>query len=455
VKIISGLRIEKHALGGYGLGFADGKAIFVPYAHPGDEIDAEIIRERKDMAFARVRHYRLRAEIPRDGLCTSFGPEAACGGCDWQDLSYASQLRYKLDLLTELFSGSGFEAVPKALIPSPQEVHYRNKVFMPVTSTSEGLIFGIFERNSHKVVPHHSCRIHPPIFDTLALRVAQICQQAGVTAYNEKSHNGHLRHIGIRINQDESQLLLILVTRGSKLPFSNLLIKKLTEEFPALVGIVQNINRERGNVILGDEEKPLWGKPYLSDTLAGKQFRVQYRSFWQVNTPVTELIIARIRKQLEPGCTLIDAFSGCGSIGISLADKTRQTICVESNQAAVTDGEHNASRNGVENIGFVCARCEDALPTLLEDPAINVAPLNIVLDPPRSGVLRPALDAIIASNASKIIYLSCSPITLARDLKILVNEGGYRLSRLQPFDMFPQTWHIECLAFLEKPVCDT
>jgi len=109
----------------------------------------------------------------------------------------------------------------------------------------------------------------------------------------------------------------------------------------------------------------------------------------------------------------------------------------------------------VENIGFVCARCEDALPTLLEDPTFNVAPLNIVLDPPRSGVLRPALDAIIASHASKIIYLSCSPITLARDLKILVNDGGYRLSRLQPFDMFPQTWHIECLAILEKPVCDT
>lgn len=453
MKLLEGLRIEKHALGGYGIGYAEGKAVFVPYTHPGDEIDARIIKERKDIAFATVAAYRLRAEIPPEGLCSAFGPLVGCGGCDWQDISYASQLRYKLDLLSELFAKAGFEVTPKQMVPSPLEVHYRNKVFMPVCAGPEGLSFGIYERGSHKVVPHHSCRIHPPIFDTLALRVIQICQQAGVSAYNERTHSGQLRHIGIRINQDESQLLLCLVTKGSKLPFSNLLVKKLTEEFPALVGIVQNINRERGNVILGEEDKLLWGKPNLSDSLAGRQYRVHYRSFWQVNTAVAELIIARLRKHIEPSCTLIDAFSGAGSIGISLADKTRQTFCVEANPAAATDGEHNASRNGIENVGFLCARCEDALPTLLNDPNFNSAPLNIVLDPPRAGVQRPALDAIIASGASKVLYLSCSPITLARDLKILCVEGAYKLTRLQPFDMFPQTWHIECLAVLEKDCC--
>ncbi|MCB5229854.1 MAG: 23S rRNA (uracil(1939)-C(5))-methyltransferase RlmD [Candidatus Cloacimonetes bacterium] len=444
------LKIEKHALGGYGLGWQDGKAVFVPYAHPGDEVEIRLERERKDVAFASVQSYLMRSEIPPQGLCDAFGPVEACGGCDWQDISYASQLRYKHELLSELFRNAGFEADIKAFVPSPHEFNYRNKAFMPVYESERGLSFGIYKRGSHLVVPHKSCRIHPPIFDTLALRTVQLCHQAGVQPYDENLHTGHLRHIGFRINREENLLLLILVTRTAKLPFWKLLVKKLQEEFPALTGVVQNINRQRGNVILGDEEKLLWGKGYLTDTLAGKQFRIQYNSFWQINTALMELIIEKLRKEMDAQCTLIDAFSGCGSIGISLADKTRQTICIESNPASVLDGEFNALQNGVANIGFVEAPCEDALPALMEDQSLSLKPLNIILDPPRSGLQQPVLEALIASQAEKIFYLSCSPITLVRDLKTLCMDGPYRLVKLQPFDMFPQTWHIECLARLER-----
>lgn len=450
MKHIEKLQIEKHALGGYGLGFSAGKAIFVPYTHPGDEVDVLLVKERKDIAFGRVQSYRLRSQMPPQGLCASFGPEKACGGCDWQDISYASQLRFKHELLSELFQGAGFEETVKPFIPSPVDFHYRNKVFMPIFADDGGLNFGIYERGTHRVIPHITCRIHPPIFDTLALRAIQLCQQAGVLPYKEKDHTGHLRHIGIRINSDESQMLLILVTRSARLPFSGLLAKKLSEEFPNLVGIIQNINREKGNVILGDEEKLLWGKSYLRDTLFDKHFRVQYKSFWQVNIQTTQLIIQYLKKHIEPGCTLFDVFSGCGSLGISLADKTRQTICIESNPAAAADGEVNATRNSVENLGFLCARAEDALPALVSDPSLNIPPLNIIIDPPRSGCLPSVLQAIIDSKANKVLYLSCSPITLVRDLKILIEGGHYRLSKIQPFDMFPQTWHIEALAVLEK-----
>lgn len=421
----------------------------MPYAHPGDVVDVSISR-RKDYAFGKVEAYVYRKELPPAELCSSFGPIQACGGCDWQDLSYESQLKYKLELLRELFSGKGFGVIPSKLHPSPKEFQYRNKVFMPISKSENGLDFGIYERGTHRVVTHESCRIHPAIFDTLALRVVQLCREANVLAYDEVEHRGHLRHIGIRISEDESKLLLILVTRSAKLPFSGLLVKKLCSEFPNLVGIVQNINREATNVILGSEEKLLWGEPYLMDQLLGKQFRIHYQSFWQVNSWVAKMMLSKIKTHVDEGCTLIDAYSGSGSIGIICADKSAETICIEANVAAAKDAEYNARLNSVQNIGFLCANCEDALPALLADEKSTAKKLNIVLDPPRTGVKRQVLDVLIASGVSKIIYMSCSPITLVRDLKILIDEGGYSLKSFEAYDMFPQTWHIECLAVLVK-----
>ena len=449
-KEIKGLQIEKHALGGYGLGFDDGLAIFVPYAHPGDVVDVTLTRSRKDHAFAEVQGYVSRAEPVPDGLCSAFGPGQACGGCDWQDLSYASQLRYKLELLQELFSGKGMQAVPEVIHPSPSEFHYRNKVFMPVAQGDAGLSFGIYKPGTHQVVTHERCRIHPPVFDRLAARVIELCTQAKVSAYDEATHTGHLRHIGIRISKDESQLLLILVTRSAKLPFSGLLVKKLTAEFPNLVGIVQNINRQVTNVILGSEERLLYGQPYLMDELLDKQFRVHYQSFWQANSRVAELLVRQIKNQVDSGCTLIDAYSGSGSIGIVCADKTHQTFCIESNPAATQDAEYNAQLNGVGNISFINADCADVMPTLVERMQSGYTRLNVVLDPPRTGAQREVLEAIIASPASKVIYMSCYPITLVRDLQILCDEGGFKLKSVEAFDMFPQTWHIESLAVLER-----
>lgn len=449
-KEINGLRIEKHALGGYGLGFEDGLAIFVPYAHPGDVVDVNITKSRKDHAFAEVQSYLSRGEPVPDGLCPSFGPQQACGGCDWQDLSYASQLKYKLELLQELFRGKGMQAVPEVIHPSPLEFHYRNKVFMPVAQSEAGLSFGIYKPGTHQVVTHAQCRIHPPVFDRLAARVIELCEKAKVTAYDEAAHTGQLRHIGIRISKDESQLLLNLVTRTAKLPFSGLLVKKLTAEFPELVGIVQNINREVTNVILGDEEKLLYGQPYLMDELVDMQFRVHYQSFWQANSRVAELLVKQIRSQVDEGCTLIDAYSGSGSIGSVCAAKTRQTICIESNPAATEDAQHNAQLNGVENISFINADCAKALPDLVGEMQSEVTKLNVVLDPPRTGAQREVLEAIITSPATKVIYMSCYPITLVRDLQILCNEGGFQLKSVEAFDMFPQTWHIESLAVLER-----
>lgn len=445
------LQIAKIALGGFGLGFAEGKAVFVPYTAIGDQIQAELLRERKDIAFARAVHYEQRGEGVIPSPCPSFAAEIPCGGCDWLDLDYHTQLKYKTDLIRELLQPLAPELEIPETLASPVPLRYRNKAFLPVGEDENGLHFGIYARWSHQIVTHEDCQLHPAIFDTIARRCLEILGKTGVRAYDEASHRGSLRHIGFRSSRDQSQILLILVTRSGKLPFTRLLAQQLTEEFPALRGIIQNINRERGNVILGAAEKILFGDPFLHDELAGLKFRIHYRSFWQINPAMVDLIIAHLRSRIRPDSVVFDLYAGIGALGLALAGSARKVLCIEENKAAVADGEYNLHLNAISNAGFLCAKSEDALPALLDplDPEAVPQPDAIILDPPRGGVRAPALQALIEARVPRILYLSCSPITLHRDLKILLASGLYRLAAIQPFDMFPQTWHVETLAVLE------
>ena len=444
------LTITKLALEGHGIGFSEGKAVFVPYTAAGDEIEAELLRERKDVAFANAVEYLRRGEGVIPSTCPSFAARIPCGGCDWLNLDYPTQLRYKTELVRELFQSLAPGLTVSQTIPSPQISHYRNKAFLPVGAGESGLSFGIYARWSHQIVPHQECQLHPPLFDSIARRCLQIMDQTGVRPYDEFSHTGNLRHIGFRCSRDRSRILLVLVTRSGKLPFTKLLVKQLTEEFPAISGIVQNINRDRGNVILGTEDKVLFGEPWLQDELAGLRFRLHYKSFWQVNTPTLELIISHLKLRVKPEESLFDAFSGLGALGLALAGSVQNVLCIEDNANAVADGELNLHANAIANAGFLCAKVEDALPALLNNSEgkSQPAPDVIILDPPRAGVRQPALEALKAARIPRIFYLSCSPITLHRDLKFLMEGGLYRLENLQPFDMFPHTWHVETLAEL-------
>ncbi len=438
------------ALGGHGIGFCDGKAVFVPYTAAGDEIEAELLRERKEVAFARVKEYLRRGEGVIPSSCTSFAAETPCGGCDWLNLDYPTQLKYKTELLRELLQPLAPELEIPATLPSPDTRHYRNKAFMPVGAGPGGLSFGIYARWSHQIVPHEECQLHPRVFDAIARRCLQIMEQTGVKPYEEHSHTGTLRHIGFRCSRDRQRVILVLVTRSGKLPFTKLLVKQLTAEFPGIAGIVQNINRERGNVILGAEEKILFGEPWLLEELDGAHFRVHYRSFWQVNTAILELIISHLKSRIPPGESIYDAYAGIGALGLSLAGNAHSVLCIEENSSAVADGELNLHHNGIGNAGFLCARVEDALPTLLAPSQgdAQAKPGILILDPPRAGVRQAALEALVAAKILRIFYLSCSPITLHRDLKFLLGSGSYRIVQLQPFDMFPHTWHVETLAEL-------
>jgi 23S rRNA (uracil1939-C5)-methyltransferase len=303
-------------------------------------------------------------------------------------------------------------------------------------------VYGIFSRYTHTIVPHQACLNHPPVFDQLAKSILEACEKAG-SSLQRSSTPGKSAASGIQKFQRRQTATGILVTLSAKLPFSNLLVKKITAEFPQVCGIVQNINRQRGNVILGEETKLLYGSDSLSDTLSDLRFELNYRSFWQINTGTMENILCSLRAALKPQSVVLDAFCGIGAIGLSMASQVKRLALLEENPQAIADARLNAANNGIDNLSFYTGRFEALLPQVIAE----LNPDTIIMDPPRSGVDAQSLQLIAENKIKQIIYLSCSPITLLRDLKLL-KAGGYKITSLQSFDMFPNTWHIECLAIL-------
>lgn len=447
MKQILRLKIEKMAMGGYGIAYSEGKAIFVPYTVPGDEVEIVITHQSKDYAFGKVISIISAAETRREVNCASFATETPCGGCDWLMLQYPEQLQYKYQLIKEVFLPFVEEDKILPGVASPKVKHYRNKVFMPVSENRQSgkISYGFYERFSHRIVEHQSCENHPPIFDLLVKAIMEFCLKAEVKPYNENKHQGQLRHIGLRCNSDNSQILVILVTLSSRFPFTQLLVKKLTGDFPQIKGIIQNINRQKGNVILGDETKLLYGSENITDNLGGINFRLNYRSFWQINTGTMELIIQKIRSFVHKEVVVLDAYCGIGTIGISLAAQVKKVILLEELPAAIEDAKENAVLNNVHNAIFSSGKVEDELETILKEEPVT----TLILDPPRGGVPKKVWETILQANIKQIIYLSCYPMTLARDVKILLANETYTVESIQPFDMFPNTWHIECLALLK------
>jgi 23S rRNA (uracil1939-C5)-methyltransferase len=444
-RIIPFLSIEKIVLHGYGLGYAEGKAVFVPYTMPGDCVDVKVLLEKKDIIFGSVAEYK---EIPKTSIlpaCDAFGGENACGGCDWLMAPYDLQLEWKTELVRQTFTPLRLKTKVKPCLASPLSTHYRNKSFLPAGKNKNGLYFGMYERYSHNVVPHKSCLLQPEVMDHILNEITTFAQKVKLEPYDEVTHKGILRHAGIRINQNGNEVLLILVTKGSKFPFTNQLVRRLTERFPSIVGIVQNINRSSGNVILGDEEKLLYGRPYLQEELLGKRFRLHYKSFLQINPDTAESMYAFLKEQVDAGETVLDAFCGIGSIGLCLADKVKAVHGIEECPEAVADAEYNSKLNKTDKAVFHCGKVEAILPNLVQEIRFTTA----ILDPPRKGVEPAALQAITDSGIPRILYVSCNPSTLERDVRFLL-EQGYKVQSIQPFDMFPQTWHIETVVQLNR-----
>lgn len=437
--ILPKVRIDKIIYKGYGLGTYQGKKVFVPFTYPGDLVDVEVLSEKPD--YYKALTVKLHSsEITRVAVqCPVF---QECGGCNSLDVEYNQQCEFKKQVIEDIFPE--YKSLISNTIASPAQFHYRNKVFFPVANKDNKIIFGMFKNLTHTLVDARNCKLVPQELLEIAQEVCNHLNQVQETVYEEKNKKGNIRHIGLRINSRQ-EVMVIIVTNKSKLAFTNTLVSTLTQKFPAVISIIQNINKNNSNTILGDSEKVLYGQAFFIDELAGKKYKVNYKSFFQVNRQLTELIYQQIKADITPHSNILDAYSGVSTIGIFVEDKANSVVSVESNEWAVQDAQANFKLNNCQNIGVINAKLEDRFDEIITKYKTN----TVIFDPPRKG-LETNIRALIAdSSITKIIYLSCNPTTQKRDIQDFV-KSGFKLIKMIPFDMFPNTFHIENYALLVR-----
>ncbi|MEM8715553.1 MAG: 23S rRNA (uracil(1939)-C(5))-methyltransferase RlmD [Cyanobacteria bacterium P01_A01_bin.3] len=433
---------------GDGIGHVDGRAVFVPDTVPGDEVLAKLVRVKPSHAFGALK----RVLTPSgDRIRPACILAQKCGGCQWQPVGYDAQLAAKDQLVTDALTRLGhlerghLERIGVApILAAPAALHYRNKVSYPIAKgTTQPLKVGYFRKGSHKLVNVNQCPVQDERLDTVLQTVKQDLQSTDWPAYNERNQKGELRHLGLRIGRRTGQLLITLVAKTDRLPGLDTLAKVWMQTIPNLQGVCLNINPKRTNAIFGQETQLVAGTHELQEEFAGLTISIDSTSFFQVYTEQAERLLNWVSSQLtlKGNETLIDAYCGIGTLTLPLAKRVKQAIGIEVIPNAVQQANRNAKLNGIDNVAFVEGTVEEMLPSL---PAADV----VLLDPPRKGCERSVLDILMQRTPATLVYISCNPATLARDLDVLVNNGPFSLDTYQTADFFPQTAHVETAAIL-------
>lgn len=369
-----------------------------------------------------------------------------CGGCQWIELSYQEQLTQKFKYVSGLLKEFGRL---EPIIGMEQPMHYRNKVHAVFGEDKKhNPISGIYEKNSHRIVPLNTCMIENEKADAIIVSIRSLMKSFKYRPYHEDSGYGLLRHVLVRTGHTTGQIMVVLVLASPILPSKNNFVKALLKLHPEITTIVLNVNNKKTSMILGEKEQVLYGPGFIEDELCGKTFRISPKSFYQVNPVQTEILYQKAIEfaALTGKETVIDAYCGTGTIGIIAAERAGKVIGVELNKDAVKDARINAKRNAVKNIDFY----QNDAGTFLLQMAEQGAKADVVfLDPPRSGSDEAFLSSVAGIKPKKIVYISCGPESLARDLKFLTKKG-YEVKRMVPVDMFPWTGHVETVVALHR-----
>ena len=421
--------------------------IFVDRGAPGDSVQAQITTLRPNYARAKIIEIKksdpnYRTEAP----CKLF---KVCGGCQWQHLPYEKQLEQKDLLLKNFFSKLNLEeAVLKSIIGAEDSWHYRNKVQYPVRTIEDTsrLKAGYFEWHSNDLINIKYCPIQNRLFDSIVETVRELAPKYKIIAYNSKNKTGWLRHICVRIGENTNEALLTLVAVNESLSRSQEFANEVMSKHPELVGVCININTNTTNVIYGSKTKVLKGRGYIFEKINNLKFKISATSFFQVNTSQTIKLLDVIKNMLNGKIfeTLLDAYCGVGLIALDLAKYAKQIIGIEEVKQSIDDATFSAKENKIQNAVFINAKVENKIKDVLDKYQPEVA----ILDPPRAGCNKKILETILSSEVKKIIYTSCNPNTLVRDLEILSRH--FEIKSIQPIDMFPHTYHIECVVLLER-----
>ncbi|WP_246942913.1 23S rRNA (uracil(1939)-C(5))-methyltransferase RlmD [Bacillus pinisoli] len=431
---------------GAGVAKVEGFPIFVAGALPGEKGTIKIVKVKKGYAFGRLMELETRSDDRVEPACPIY---KHCGGCQLQHMSYEGQLEAKHKQVVEVLARIGqIQDVPVHPVMGMDEPwRYRNKAQVPVGEQEGGLVAGFYQQRSHDIIDMEECLIQEQINDDLVQAAKRICDTHGVRAYNEERHSGNLRHIMVRYGQVTGEAMVVLVTKEDKLPNQDQIVDEIRKISPSIKSIVQNVNSKKTNVIMGDHTKVLWGEEYIYDYIGDIKFAISARSFYQVNPKQTKVLYDQALKyaELNGSETVIDAYCGIGTISLFLAQKAKHVYGVEIVPEAISDAKRNAKINSMQNVEFAVGEAEKVIPWWY---AQGVRADVLVVDPPRKGCDEALLQTIIKMKPKKVVYVSCNPATLARDLRVL-EDGGYKTTEVQPVDMFPHTTHVECVALLK------
>ena len=436
---------------GNGIAKIDGMVVFVPYTAVGDKLKIRIVKVQKNYSFGIIEEILQPSPDRVDDHCPVY---KKCGGCAFRHISYGAELRHKAEFVqSNLRRLGGLDPVMLPITPSPLVQGYRNKAQYPIREYDGKIEAGFFAKRSHRVISCASCDLQPAFFEQILEYTKQFLEEYHISAYDEQTGKGKVRHLYIRCGEVSGEVMVCLVVNSERLPHAAEYVEGLLKVCPQVVSVVLNINREQNNVILGQKCITLYGKDTIEDTLCDVRFELSPLSFYQVNRQAAEKLyrLAAEMAQFEGNELLIDLYCGAGTIGLSMASKVRELIGVEIVPDAVENAKENAKRCGVENARFICADAKEAAAQLAAE---NLHPDVIVVDPPRKGCDLEVLQAIAAMAPKRLVMISCNSASLARDCKEL-EALGYHLEKAAPVDLFPRTTHVETVVLLSKGEIDS
>ncbi len=431
-----------------GVGRVDEQVVFVRSALDGDIVDAKIIKVTKSYCVAIIDKLIKSSEHRIKSSCAVSG---RCGGCIYGDVSFEHELELKRDSVRAAFRRAGVSDVCVGeTVSDGRAEFYRNKAQYPVAQDENGYNIGFYASKTHRVVDCGECALQPKIFSEIVECIRAFCAERGISAYDEESGRGLLRHIYLRIAEATGQIMVCLVINGKSMPCEDELVRRITDSFDSVVSIYLNINEENTNVVLGQEYRLLFGSDTIEDILCGLRLRIRPSAFYQVNRGVCEMLygIAHENAALTGDETLLDLYCGIGSIGLSMARSARRVVGIEIVPEAVDCARENAAANGIDNAEFFCGDAGDAKRILEENYGV-ISPDVVVLDPPRKGCDERLIGYIGELAPKKIVYISCNPDTLARD-SVRLGDIGYKMGEVTPVNMFPRTSHCECVTSFER-----
>lgn len=432
---------------GQGVGRIEGFTVFVDDALEGEQVEVSIIKLNKTYAVGKLQRIIKPSQNRKDPFCGSY---KRCGGCSLQHLDYKAQLEYKTKLVRESLKRIGKldrVAVHEA-IGMENPMNYRNKAQYPVALIDGKAVTGFYARRSHDVVFSEDCEIQDAESDKVRQLVMQFITEKNISIYDEATGKGLLRHIVTRTGFRTGEVMLVLVLNGNELPNGKELIKRLVAEVPGIKSIFLNVNTDNTNIILGPRNINIYGSDTIFDYIGRYKFRISPLSFFQVNPVQTEVLYAKALEfaGLTGNETVFDLYCGAGTISLFLSEKAARVYGVEVVEDAVRDARKNAELNSVENVEFISGEVEKVVPELY---ARGIKADVVVIDPPRKGCEEGLLKTLIDMAPERIVYVSCNPATLARDLKYL-DENGYKTVEVQPVDMFPWTTHVETIILMTR-----